>query len=136
MQESKGIRELIDTLNFDEEQMENFLGELRNNLVKARITKNVSVIELSAKTGISESAIYQYEQKGSIRISTLVKVLMALGMRWNEVLPVIEDEKMSYGRRFEYIIRDLDAKTINLLLENARTVAAIKGKSHHKESGF
>lgn len=136
MQESKGIRELIDTLNFDEEQMENFLEELRNNLVKARITKNVSVIELSAKTGISESAIYQYEQKGSIRISTLVKVLMALGMRWNEVLPVIEDEKMSYGRRFEYIIRDLDAKTINLLLENARTVAAIKGKSHHKESVF
>lgn len=129
MNEPKTIKELVDTLNFDETQMESFLGELRKNLITARTSRGISVLELSAKTGISESYIYKYEHEGSLRISTLIKILTALGLRWSDVVPIVEDEGFSYGKRFEYITRDLDAKTINLLLENARAVAAMNAAS-------
>ena len=135
MKEPKTIRQLVDSLYFDEEQMEAFLDELRRNLVSVRTSRGLSVVEMSAKTGLSESYIYKYEHKGSVSISTLVKILTALGLNWTDVVPVIEEEAFTYGKRFEYITRDLDAKTINLLLENARTVAAIKGTHLSKESG-
>ncbi len=133
MKEVKEITELIETLNFDEVQLHSFLDELRRNLITARTTRNISVVELSAKTGISESHIYKYEKaEGSLRIGTLVKILVALGLEWNDVVPILEDEKLSYGKRFEYIIRDLDAKTINRLLDNARAVAAASVDRYRK----
>lgn len=133
MKEPETIKQLADTLNYDEEQLETFMKTLRKNLVRARTSRGISVIELSAKTGISESYIYKYERTGTLRIPTLIKILVALGVRWSDVVPVIEHEGITYGKRFEYITRDLDAKTINLLLENARTVAAIKTTNYRKK---
>ncbi len=108
------------------------LKEIGLQLKEERIKQGISIGQLALISGVRYAAICQYEQGvREINFETFIKVCFVLQIKISDLFPY--DKPNDYAsEQFEYLVKDLNAKSIHYIFNTVAIMVAHNEKNNNK----
>ncbi len=105
------------------------LKKIGQQLKEERIKQNMSIKQLSLLSGVNCITIHGYETgQADITLKALIRIAFVLEIDINELFPYVKpyDEASEH---FEYLVRNLDIRSINFMLNMVVAMVSYNKKS-------
>lgn len=108
------------------------LKKIGQQLKEERIKQNMSIKQLSFLSGVNCITIHGYETgQTDITLKALMRIVFVLEIDINKLFPY-EKPYDEASERFEYLVRNLDIRSINLVLNMAVAMVSYNEKNQNE----
>lgn len=107
---------ICNTVNYDEERMNQLFKEIAKRLHEERVKQNYSTSELAFRAHVHPSSIHRIERGSGVSLQFLIKLSIALGKPIEYFIPIQQPYTVKTpGMKFEELTATLDVQTMNIL---------------------